>query len=444
MKRLILLPFICLLIFGLAIDIFNPRYALIGDEYAFFYKASYIATHGVSIPQLFSQNGVYGYHPVADSVYQAVWMKAFGVNLVGWKSANIATLIISMLLVYGIALVLFKKHLTALTAMVFMGFSHYLYGFAHIGYNNLQAFLPFLTSILFYCLFLSTKKSVYVFLSGISAGACFYTFFAARSILIILIPLVIFHKKQLLVFVSGFLLLFLPFAVVNQGSIVSAMLKESVTHPYYHGVPWKLIGSLLTSLVVHTQGTQHHFVTTPLFSPLLVIAFFIGCVALPRSKKNKVASILCFIWAVVLGIVITFTYPSVDLPTTRLFIIIPALSLIAAYGVTSIFQNKLIISIILIVYILGEGYLFYRITPMEQPQNTATFILTLAQAHRTKLICIDRQLDDPPQLFSLYVNNIMDYAPSSSQSCDMTVFTEEKRPTDFPSTATRPFIIYHQ
>jgi len=417
MKKIVLPFLIFFLAFALARDIFAPQFALIGDEYAFFYDAASIATNGIHFSQIFSQHGVYGYHPVADSIYQAVWMKLFGVNLIGWKSANIITMCLSMLLIYSIAFTLFGTYATAITATIFFGFSHYLFGFAHIGYNNLQAFIPFLSAILCFFRFQSTKRPIYFFLTGLCTSACFYTFFAARLILIVLLPFLIIHRKKIHYFFAGFFLLFLPFLIANQTTWLSAMLSRTFAHPYYHGIPWNVITSLVASLALHTNGTQHHFVTTPLFSPILLLSYFIGCITLSRAKK-KIISIVLALWSIGLGILITIIYPSIDLPTTRLFIIIPAVCLVAAIGLMSVIHNKFVLLVILLLYMANEGYLFYFVTPKAQTENTIMRILTLAQRNPTKHICVDKKLDDPPQAISLYAKNVL-IGVRNKASCDI-------------------------
>ena len=81
-------------------DILNVNYSYIGDEYPFFDYAKEILTNPQFKPSIFSQSGVYGYHPVLDSYIHAFFMSIFGINLVGWKITNIVAISLSSLLIY--------------------------------------------------------------------------------------------------------------------------------------------------------------------------------------------------------------------------------------------------------------------------------------------------------------------------------------------------------
>lgn len=70
--------FILLNVHGLT----NWYYSFIGDEYSFFELAKGIA-QGTQKINLLSQKGVYDYHPVLDSFYQAQIMKILGANNFG-------------------------------------------------------------------------------------------------------------------------------------------------------------------------------------------------------------------------------------------------------------------------------------------------------------------------------------------------------------------------
>ena len=99
-------------------------------------------------------------------------MKIFGINALGWKIANIFVLALSTILVFLVGREMYDRRLGVIASMFFL-FSHMILGFAHIGYNNLNALIPFLLSILFFVRSIRTNSPIDSLLSGLFAGFCF-------------------------------------------------------------------------------------------------------------------------------------------------------------------------------------------------------------------------------------------------------------------------------
>lgn len=272
-------------------DTTNPMYSYIGDEYAFYEHAQNIAMFGFSPLSFFSQSGVYGYHPVADSILQALIMKIFGINLIGWKITNIVIIILSSFLIYNITQILFHDaRIGLLSSLLFMT-SHYIFAFAHIGYNNLLALLPFLAAFYSYLLCVKTRSVYWGIISGVLCAYCFYTFYSARLIVLLLIPRMIFFRDErriILPFVSGFFLLFLPFVYSNKSSIISESLNQSFYHPIYSTMNFRNIYLFIVSLFQQAGVPVHHYVIGPLLSPVMTFFLIVGYVQLVITHNKKI------------------------------------------------------------------------------------------------------------------------------------------------------------
>lgn len=409
MNRYIILTCSLVIIsFLLLKDAKNPLYSYIGDEYDFYKNAQEIATLGISPISFFSQNGVYGHHPVADSVLQAFVMKIFGINLIGWKITNIITIILSSFLIYNIAQIVFNDTRIGLLSSLFFITSHYVFAFAHIGYNNLLAFLPFLAALYSYLLYVKTRAIYFAILCGVFSAFCFYTFYSARLILLLLIPRMIFFRDErqaFLPFLSGFLLIFFPFVYTNKISIFSASLNQSFSHPLFSGINLHIIFLFILSLFRQSNVPIHHFVIGPLFSPVMTFFLVVGYIQLLISKNKK--NIYTFIsWGMLVCLVILLTFYDPDIPTTRLHIIIPAYAIISAFGIVSLIKKPIVITLFFIFHSIWSYYTFFIKMPLIHPMTPTALTLNIAMAYPNQRICTDEEtrtialLYDVPNIYS--------------------------------------------
>lgn len=123
-------------------------YSMIGDEYFFF---DYAKNFKFSEVKIFSQKGVFGYHPVLSSCYQFLIMRVFGMNNFGWRLSSLLVVVFSIPGFYFLVKNLFEKRTATFSTVIFI-FSFYFYAYAHMGYNNIHVILP-----LIYALFLLTQ-----------------------------------------------------------------------------------------------------------------------------------------------------------------------------------------------------------------------------------------------------------------------------------------------
>lgn len=381
-----------LIIFILLIhDIYNPFFSYIGDEYAFFDLAKDIATKGLSHFSLLSANGVYGHSPILDSVYQAFFMKIFGVNIFSWKLANIIIVIISIILVYKIGVLLFSNQLVGLSSAIFFGFSHYLLSFAHIPYNNLHALIPFLISVLFFVYFHKTNSFLSIFFAGIFSGLSFYTFLTARLVLLLISPFLIINKNKVrnfILYISGFLITFIPFYLFNKSEVFYQMSRRYLADPNFKGLNFIGVRNFFLGLFFEKYISQNHYFTGPFITIILAIFLLIGTFYLFKNfQKHKFISGFLFYWFFVFQFIINIGNVNLEVPNTRLHVILPALCLIAGYGLVRIIKNRYLFYLILALYMIYQLIFFYIIIPKRYSLNNISLLLSFSKNYSNKNIC---------------------------------------------------------
>ena len=128
-------------------DLKSLDFSYIGDEWAFYHAAESLALGTSSWPWL-SLDGVYSEFPVLGSVYQSLFLRAFGINAWAWKLSSIAVIV-----PLGVFFWLFLQRLfspaLALAGLLLLDTSFYLFRFFQIGYINNPSllFLVILLSI---------------------------------------------------------------------------------------------------------------------------------------------------------------------------------------------------------------------------------------------------------------------------------------------------------
>jgi hypothetical protein len=385
------LIFFILIISGFLVwDIPNRMYSFIGDEYAFYVLAQYIATYGISsLSHLVSQNGVYGYHPVADSALGALSMILFGVNVTGWKMLNVLIVSASSLLIYRIGLLLFADSWAALASAVLFAGSRYIFAFAHIGYNNLHIFIPILLTVWSCLQFRVTHKKRYAIISGISYGLLFYTFFSARIALIALLPLLLGDKTWRRWFIPTMLAVILPFFWINGTSVITALMGHNLTSTQLSlSTALQNLSYALQDIFIPTHVRVHHFVSGPPISYFLLTTAAFGGIILGIKKQYKL--LLYFLASSVgIAVVIIATFYTRDLPTTRLHIIIPALALLGGYFFAHVPHKKYLTPIMLFIFLTVELYQFYILMPRVQPIQKEALAMQIIAKYPDKKICMD-------------------------------------------------------
>lgn len=383
-------------------DIPNPTYSYIGDEYAFYDLAKGIASGSVTKYSIFSANGVYGHAPILDSVYQASVMHLFGINLFGWKMSTIIVVLVASLLVFFVAALLFGDIVVGVASSAFFLFSPYLISFAHIPYNNLHALIPFLLAILLFLLFHCNKKFsyIFIFLSGLVSGFSFYTFLTARLVILFILSFLIIGKnrfKKIVSYLVGFTIMFIPFLLKNKDQVFFQMSRRYFSDPDYKGLNLVGLKNFFFGLFFEKYIPVNHYFIGPFLTNIFAGSFLVGCYFLFKNRKRETFRVFFLVfWFLIIQIIITIGNVNFEVPNTRLHIILPALCLVAGFGIVSFIKKPFFILILLTINIFFQIYFFYYITPRKYPTNSLSLLLKFARENQNKKICT---ITDGPENF---------------------------------------------
>lgn len=325
-------------------DLNHWYYSAIGDEYDFYFFAKNFSVSGIKI---FSQNGVFGYHPVLGSLYQSLVMKIFGENNFGWRIGSVLVVMLTLPAFFYSTKNLFSKKVAIFSSIIFSS-SFYFFGYAHLGYNNIQAILPFA-----YALWLGTeaikKKRTTLFLfSGLFCGLGWYTFYTSRiTILVVLFLLIIraiFDREIRKIILSslsylalGFILTVWPLFVNNGLEVFSRMRYQSFFNPETWGIHVRepLFNHWLETFVINLTAffrgeKAKHFLIAPLVDPLTRVFILVGFLQIIKKIRSPAA--LFLVLAYLLSVMVVAFNPVKEIVITRLQISIMILAIIGGLG----------------------------------------------------------------------------------------------------------------
>lgn len=338
-------------------DLGSWYYSAIGDEYAFYDVARSIASGQAPshLQNLFSQRGVYGNHPVASSYYQASIMWLLGFQRPAWLFSSTLVIGLSLFPLYFLARGLCGWKV-AVPAVVVYASSHYLFAFAHLGYNSSQALLPTLITFAAVLSGLRNGSLVMMFLGGSAAALGFYTFYPSRAALpIVLLWLALaalFIARRvpsksssawllLAVFVFGAVFCLSPFVAVNKAEIVTKMLEQSAVAASEAAgrPPLEHYGmNALRSFFAFSYNTKaDHYVWGSLMDTLSAALATLGlgyCLARPWHL-GRAFLLLWFTTAVIAtGVVSQYNHVAI----TRMFFVVPVMAIFAGTALAALAQ----------------------------------------------------------------------------------------------------------
>lgn len=461
---IIILCFISIAYFSLIIfDVNSWYYSAIGDEYAVFNFARNIAFGNIYLSifpeigkaSIFSQKGVYDVVPVASSVFQSLVMKFFGINHHGWITSSIVIVIVSLWFFYFLIKDISGRAIAIVSSMIFVS-SHYLWAFTHLGYWNIQVLFPPIASFFFFFRGIKTKKISCFFLAGFFSGLGFYTYFSSR-ITILLLSLFIFcnfkqfqrHKKLIAAFFIGFLILIIPYFLINREVVISQMLERSAFGSKEIPNNERLIyffKNLYGSFIAFYQNSKtSHFVSGALVDSATVVFFSLGLIQMIVSWRKFHFIIICLVASL---IVVGGLSPYTDTAITRLFFLLPIIAVISAFGLMRI--NALILratktyfltypifpSIVILTIFFLNIYRFYYETPVKMdltPEALTIKAISSLAPCSSNAIVVFRYFEGllKPALISYSVSKSISFTPTLAKS-------------DYPRIENKSCIIFVQ
>ncbi|MEX0750544.1 MAG: DUF3179 domain-containing (seleno)protein, partial [Dehalococcoidia bacterium] len=323
-------------------DLNNWRYSTIGDDGEFYVWAKRIGDQ----PDInwFSQSGPFGYHPVLSSAWQALSIRVFGDSLFGWKMASLLAIALTLPLFYWLLRELFSVRV-AVFGTLFLGASHYLFAYAHTGYDNILAIFPAVGCLALLAAGVRRGSMAFLFASGLFAGMGFYTFYSSRSAIMIagVAALALTWQRfdagslrrqatSIGVLVAGFIVFALPIFATNQWEVIDATLGEGTDKANYPF--WKLVGENISrSLLGWTYNpADHHYVAGSLLDSLTVV-FTVAGFFFALTRVRRAPFFMVLMWFAVAVVVSGVLSPYGVVVISRMHYALPPLAAFAGIAV---------------------------------------------------------------------------------------------------------------
>ena len=324
-------------------DLREWMYSYWGDEWPFYALAQSIARGAGADP--FSQHGVFGIHPIMDSLYQALLMRIVGVDVTGWRVSSVLAAALPIIPVYALGRQFGGPALAGAAAIFYAG-CPLLWAFCHIGYNNNDPLLPMCVAAALCYRGIRTGAPVHFYAAGAFAGACWYSIFTGRLMIVVLLLLLLTEwqggirgvARRLVATLSGFALVVLPIFLDNGPRTLTAMSHNTpLSQGLIGGVLGGQIGrNILRACYAFLYSTAHdHYTAGAFFDPLAATALCIGVVLALRNWRHP-ASRLLLCWFLVTLFLTTPLNDTDAVSATRSMVIVPPAALLAAWGLCSL------------------------------------------------------------------------------------------------------------
>jgi 4-amino-4-deoxy-L-arabinose transferase-like glycosyltransferase len=314
-------------------DLDSWRFAFIGDEGVFYDHAQQII-RGERVNWFSQRAGAYAEHPVLTSAYQALTMKVFGSEYFGWKMASVIAIAITLPSFYW----LLRETLgprVAVFGTLFLGASHYLYAYAHTGYDNIFSLFPTTAALALMASGLKRSSYALLFAAGVCAGMGFYTYYSSRATMaIIAVALLCLGRRGLRPGViaaigAGFVVFVLPLFAVDQWEVIDRMLDRSASNSDDPLIK-RLAGNLPRTLFpFNFQRSNQHYVAGALMDSVSVTFAVAGfALALRRIRDEGHRRLL--IWYAGAATVVGLLYNEEFVAISRLHYALPPIAAFSA------------------------------------------------------------------------------------------------------------------
>lgn len=322
-------------------DLTDWQYAWIGDEGQFLNDARKV----LEAPKTFNllgQRGPYGYHPLLTTLAQATVMRFAGDDIFGWKLTSVLV-IAATLPPFYVLLKLTVGTRAAVFGTAILSFSHYLYAYAHTGYDNIFALFP--TVVGFACFFggLRTNRMALFFASGAAAGLGFYTFYSSRlgiGILAVAFGLMGWKHwrwERIVPLVVGFALAVTPIFAAERWQVFEASRHESAaTGRSFEELIWFLLKNTPQSVLAFNYSPFGiHYTYGSLLDEISAALALLGlgfCVSRVRHEGAR----FLLVWFLVAIVVTGIFHPRQDGVGSRLHYALPPMAAFAGLAVDRI------------------------------------------------------------------------------------------------------------
>ncbi len=321
-------------------------FAIIGDDYEFFYFARSIATDfkwATIWSRFFDGQGVYGTHPFLSSLVQAISIRLFGANPFGWLFSSLYLSALALFFFYRFFSA-FVQQRTAIFAVFVLAVSHYLMAFGKIGYNNLQAYFVLALNLAAATWAIQNRKTSAFFILGGTLGLCFYTYpgalytlAAAGCLLLFYYPPVSRNALQRWGALALSLGIWIYPLSLQPGYWRAKLPGTLFAQAELAGSAGRIIGHLASNTLYSFFSPvyipeESHFVTISYLDFFTAALFFIGVLwLLWQVRRQRAAAFLATSFILML-ILVGATHDRPTPSTTRMFLLLPWFALFAALG----------------------------------------------------------------------------------------------------------------
>ncbi len=321
------------------------EYAVVGDEYSFYSLAvQRLEQPGfwASLPRLFDAEGVYGAHPFFSTLIQMGFMSLFGQDNFGWRISNIYLTGLSIGLFYLFYRSFLAQRLSLWAALA-LTFSHYLFNFSKIGYNNLQALFAFGVLMAAAGYAVRHRARFSYALVGAASGFCFYVYPAALYALPVAVLWLIWFDfpknsaawKRWLSYLLPLMILLLPLVV--QPAYWQNKITGTLFNPNSYASQYPLAGQLIKNSVYALFSflytvEQSHFVVASHLDPFSAMLLPVGLASLIFGLRQKPINAVFLLNYIILLFLVGATHDRFAPSTTRMFMLLPFYAVLTALG----------------------------------------------------------------------------------------------------------------
>jgi len=412
------------------------KYIYVGDEYAFYYFAKFIAEGKVPLKMLY-EDGVYNHHPFMASLYQAILMFLTGKSYIGWRLSSTIIPVLGIIPFYLWVRLLFNKDLAVLATASYT-FALPLMSFARIPHDIIHAVFPFILTMFLIEIAIRKNSYFYTFLGAIFAGFCFYTFQTARLILPVGFFYWLFHplRKQFSlkkVFVGAliFVLFILPIVVGGMNSedgnffdkmLIHTFVKAKEVRPINNNFAYMVANFIHAFFSFMINNNISHYVPFPLLDILSSIGVILGfaylIVYFGADWRSKFLSFSFLTSIFVIGSIHQYVYP----PNTRLNFLVIIFSILAAIGLIAIISllrnykifklnKKIMVYSFSLIIIFLNLYLFFIQMPLKANFSAEAIGMKFVEENKNKkTIIVSEILHDLPSIMKnhFYDENVFE------------------------------------
>ena len=329
---LIVLALTALFIGFNARDLNHWYYSAIGDEYAFYTFARSVVQEGIQRP--FSQEGVYNHHPYMISIYQSIFMRLFEVNNFWWRFTSVLSGALAIPGIYIAGYTLGGRR-AAIAAAALLAFSHYMFAFAHAGYEHLDSLAVTVWAVALLLLGMRRNSRMLLYAAGVAVGYGLYTHYSGRIAgpVVLLFVLTVVQPRDwrsLWPLALGIAAAALPTLLLEREQLFIRMFGQ-VVGGYDANISGAAGERIISNIVNNGAAFSHNpvshtYVADGLLDPIsayiaaLGLGFAIGRMGAPSAR-------LLIIWFALTFAVVGVLNPHHSVAITRMYSVLPPLLL---------------------------------------------------------------------------------------------------------------------